>query len=124
MAPFQVLFVRGVKDLLGRGSQGEGFGGIEQYAKDPNPAAVMIFVADHISIPADVRRMEMQDKDRYERIRETLGEFCGMVELARVEESDGVRWVVEQALKDDAKIDPHPAPELLDPLAPTSCLLT
>jgi len=94
MAPFQVFFVRGVKNLYGRGSHATELAAIEQYVKDPNPAAVIIFVADHISIPADVRRMDMQDKDRYERIRETLGEFCGMVELARVEENDGVRWVV------------------------------
>ncbi|HEY2117511.1 MAG TPA: DNA polymerase III subunit delta, partial [Candidatus Angelobacter sp.] len=77
MAPFQVFFVRGVKELYGRGSHAEEFAAIEAYMKDPNPDAVIIFVADHISIPADVRRMEMQDKDRYERIRETLGEYCG-----------------------------------------------
>ena len=124
MAPFQVLFVRGVKNLYGRGSHAEEFAAIEQYAKDPNPAAVIIFVADHISIPADVRRMEMQDKDRYERIRETLGEFCGMVELARVEESDGVRWVVEQAQKDQVKIDPDAARELVDALGADMMLVS
>jgi len=124
MAPFQVLFVRGVKNLYGRGSHAEEFAAIEKYVKDPNPAAVIIFVADHISIPADVRRMEMQDKDRYERIRETLGEFCGMVELARVEESDGVRWVVEQALKDEVKIDPDAARELVDALGADMMLVS
>ena len=124
MAPFQVLFVRGVKNLYGRGSHAEEFAAIEQYLKDPNPAAVIIFVADHISIPADVRRMEMQDKDRYERIRETLGEFCGMVELARVEESDGVRWVVEQAQKDQVKIDPDAARELVDALGADMMLVS
>jgi DNA polymerase III subunit delta len=124
MAPFQVLFVRGVKNLYGRGSHAEEFAAIEQYVKDPNPAAVIIFIADHISIPADVRRMEMQDKDRYERIRETLGEFCGMVELARVEESDGVRWVVEQAQKDEVKIDPDAARELVDALGADMMLVS
>ncbi len=68
--------------------------------------------------------MEMQDKDRYERIRETLGEFCGMVELARVEESDGVRWVVEQALKDQVKIDPDAARELVDALGADMMLVS
>ena len=58
---------------------------IEQYCKDPNPDAVLIFVADHISIPADARRMDMQDKERYERIREEMGSYCGIVELSRVE---------------------------------------
>src|SRR5271165_6890695 len=72
MAPFQVFFVRGVKSLFGRGSNDEKLSAIEQYCKDPNPDAVLIFVADHISIPADVRRMDMTDKERYERIRETM----------------------------------------------------
>src|SRR5881392_160077 len=95
MAPFQVFFVRGVKSLFGRGSNDEKLASIEAYSKDPNPDAVMIFVADHISIPADARRMDMTDRERYERIRETLGQFCGIVELARVEESEAVRWVTE-----------------------------
>src|SRR5258707_15368678 len=124
MAPVQVFFVRGVKELYGRGSHADEFAAIEAYMKDPNPDAVIIFVADHISIPADVRRMEMQDKDRYERIRETLGEFCGMVELARVDETDGVRWVVEQAQKDQVKIDPDAARELVDALGADMMLVS
>src|SRR6266436_10207095 len=58
MAPFQIFFVRGVKTLFGRGSNEDKLKAIEEYAKDPNPDAVLIFVADHISIPADARRME------------------------------------------------------------------
>src|SRR5277367_533427 len=50
MAPFQVFFVRGVKTLFGRGSNDEKLAAIEAYSKDPNPDAVLIFVADHISI--------------------------------------------------------------------------
>src|SRR5215467_3655683 len=124
MAPFQVFFIRGVKNLYTRGSHSEEFAAIEAYLKDPNPDAVLIFVADHISIPADVRRMEMQDRDRYERIRETLGEFCGMVELARVEESDGVHWIVEQAQKEDVEIKPDAARELIDSLGTDMMLVS
>jgi DNA polymerase-3 subunit delta len=116
MAPFQVLFIRGVKSLYGRGSHQEEFDAIAEYCRNPNPDAVLIFVADHIGIPSDVRRMDMQDKDRYERIRETLGDCCAIVELARVEESDGVRWVVEHAAKQDVKVDPDAARELVDAL--------
>ena len=112
MAPFQVFFVRGVKELYTRGSHADEFAAIEAYMKDPNPDAVLIFVADHISIPADARRMEMQDRDRFERIRETLGEYCGMVELARVEEGDGMRWIIEQAQKEGVKVDQDAAREL------------
>ena len=124
MAPFQVFFIRGVKNLFGRGSHAEEFTAIEKYVKDPNPAAVLIFVADHISIPADVRRMEMQDKDRYERIRETMGEYCGVVELGRVDESDGIRWVMEQARKEDVKVDQDAARELVDALGADMMLVS
>src|SRR5690348_16496672 len=80
MAPFQVFFVRGVKHLFGRGSNEEKLAAIEGYCKDPNPNAAIIFIADHISIPADVRRMDMQDKERYQRIRETMGGYCTIIE--------------------------------------------
>jgi DNA polymerase-3 subunit delta len=116
MAPFQVIFVRGVKTLYGRGSHDKEFAAIEDYAKNPNPDALMIFVADHISIPADVRRMELQDKDRYQRIRETLGEFCTIIELARVEEGEAVKWAIETAAAEEVKMDQDAARELVDAL--------
>ena len=124
MAPFQVFFVRGVKALYGRGSHQEEFAAIEAYCRDANPDAVLIFVADHISIPADARRMEMQDKDRYERIRETLGEYCAVIELARVDEGDGIRWVAEQAAKEEVKIDADAARELVDALGADMMLVS
>jgi len=120
MAPFQVFFVRGVKNLFGRGSNSneEKLAAIEGYCKDPNPDALIVFVADHISIPADVRRMEMQDKERYQRIRETMGQYCGIVELARVEEGEAVRWISDFCASRDVpvKIDPDGARELVDAL--------
>src|SRR4029077_2250749 len=118
MAPFQVFFVRGVKILFGRGSNEEKIAAIEEYCKNPNPDALLILVADHISIPADVRRMEMQDKERYQRIRETMGTFCGIVELARVEEGEAVRWISEYCAGRGVgvKIDADGARELVDAL--------
>lgn len=124
MAPFQVFFIRGVKHLYGRGSHEEEFNAIEAYVKDPNPAAVLIFVADHISIPADVRRMEMTDRDRYERIRDTLGEYCGIVELGRVDESDGLRWVLEKAQQEGVKMEQDAARELVDALGADMMLVS
>jgi DNA polymerase-3 subunit delta len=118
MAPFQVFFVRGVKNLFGRGSNEEKLVAIEEYCKNPNPDALIVFVADHISIPADVRRMEMQDKERYQRIRETMGPYCGIVELARVEEGEAVRWISEYCASrpTPVKMDPDGARELVDAL--------
>jgi len=60
--------------------------------------------------------MEMQDKDRYERIRETLGDWCGMVELVRVEESDAMRWLVAEAEKRGSAFEVDAARELADAL--------
>jgi DNA polymerase-3 subunit delta len=116
MAPFQVFFVRGVKNLFGRGSNDEKLAAIEEYCKNPNPDAMLIFVADHISIPADVRRMEMQDKERYQRIRETMGQYCGIVELARVEEGEAVRWISDYCASREVKIEADGARELVDAL--------
>ena len=116
MAPFQVFFVRGVKALFGRGSNEEKISAITDYCKNPNPDALMVFVADHISIPADARRMEMTDKDRYQKIREDLGPICGIVELARVEEGEAVRWIGEYCATRDVKIDADGARELVDAL--------
>jgi DNA polymerase-3 subunit delta len=124
MAPFQVFFIRGVKALYGRGSHQEAFAAIENYFKNPNPDAVLILVADHISIPADARRMEMQDKERYERIRETLGEFCAVIELARVDEGDGIRWVIEHAAREAVKVDAEAARELVDSLGSDMMLVS
>lgn len=124
VAPFQVFFIRGLKALYSRGSHQEDFADIEQYCANPNPDAVLIFVADHISIPADARRMEMQDKDRYERIRETLGEYCAIIELARVDEGDGIRWLIEHAAKEGVKVDADAARELVDALGADMMLVS
>jgi len=124
MAPFQVFFIRGVKMLYGRGSHQEAFAAIRAYLEDPNPDAVLIFIADHISIPADARKMDLTDRDRFERIRDTLGEYCGMVELARVDESEGMRWVTDTASARGVKIDSDAARELVDALGADLMLIS
>jgi len=114
MANFQVLFVRGVKSLYGRGKHDAEFAAIADYVK--NPDALLILIADHISIPVDLRRMDMTDKDRYERIRETLGEYLSIVEFARVEEGEAVKWLNETAALHATKVDPDASRELVDSL--------
>ena len=64
MAPFQVFFVRNLKTLYGRGSKKEEFTAIDAYFRRPNPQALLLFVADHLSIPTDLRKMDYQDKER------------------------------------------------------------
>jgi DNA polymerase-3 subunit delta len=116
MAAFQVFFVRGVKALYGRGKHDAEFEALRHYFAHPNPDALIIFIADHIGIPADVRRMELTDKDRYQRIRETLGEFCTVVELARVDEREAAHWITETADGRGVKIETDAARELVDAL--------
>jgi len=116
MAPFQVVFVRNVRQLYTRGAKKDEFAALDRYFRSPNPQALVIFVADFIRIPSDARRMEMDDKNRFERLTETLGEHCGMVELARVNEEDAMRWVVATAQEAGNRFEPDAARELVDSL--------
>jgi DNA polymerase-3 subunit delta len=116
MAPFQAVFVRNVKQLYTRGAKKDEFAALERYFRSPNPQALIIFVADFVRIPCDLRRMEMDDKNRFERLSETLGQHCGMVELARVSEDDAMRWVAATAQEQGARIDGDAARELVDAL--------
>jgi DNA polymerase-3 subunit delta len=116
MAPFQVIFLRNVKTLYGRGQKKEEFAAIDAYFRSPNPQALLIFVADHIHLPQDVRRMDMTDKERAEKIRETLGDVCGVVELQQVSEDDAARWVMREAEAKGVVFQEDAARELVDAL--------
>jgi DNA polymerase III subunit delta len=124
MAPFQVIFIRNLKTLYSRGAKKDEFAALERYFRSPNPQALLLFVADFLRIPSDIRRMEMDDKNRYERLQETLGEHCGMVELARVTEEDAMRWVVSTAQEAEIKIEPEAARELVDALGADMMLVS
>jgi DNA polymerase-3 subunit delta len=116
MSPFQVLLVRNVRQLYTRGAKKDEFAALDRYFRSPNPQALIIFIADFLRIPSDVRRMDMEDKTRFDRLRETLGEYCGIVELARVNEEDAMRWVVGTAQEAGTRVDPDAARELVDAL--------
>ena len=123
MAPFQVFFIRGLKSLYTRGAKKDEFASIEEYFRSPNPQSLVIFVADHIRIPSDPRRMDMEDKNRYERIRETLGDWCGIVELARVDETDALRWIAAESERQQVRFDADAARELADALGADMMLI-
>ncbi len=124
MAPFQVIFVRNVRQLYTRGAKKDEFAAIARYFQSPNPQALLLFVADFLRIPSDARRMELDDKNRYERLTETLGEHCGMVELARVNEEDAMRWAVATAQEAGARLEPDAARELVDALGADMMLIS
>ncbi len=116
MAPFQIVFVRNLRLLYQRGAKKEEFAAIQKYLRLPNPQALLVFVADHLHVPHDARRMDMQDKDRYERIRETLGDFCGIIELSRPGEEDAMRWAIQTAEARGMQLEADAARELVDSL--------
>ena len=123
MAPFQVVFVRNVRLLYGRGAKKEEFAALDRYFRSPNPQALLVFVADFLRITTDSRRMEMEDKTRFERLTETLGEHCGIVELARVGDEDAMRWTVATAQEAGTRIEPDAARELVDALGADMMLI-
>jgi DNA polymerase-3 subunit delta len=116
MAPFQVLFIRNLKTLYGRGQKKDEFAAIDDYFRRPNPQALIIFVADHIRLPQDLRTMDMTDKERAEKIRETLGDACGIIELQRVSEDDALRWAIREAELQHIRLTEDAARELVDAL--------
>ena len=124
MAPFQVIFVRNVRQLYTRGAKKDEFAALDRYFKSPNPQALLIFVADFLRITNDTRRMEMDDKNRFERLQETLGAHCGMVELARVSDEDAMRWAVATAQAGGVKLEPDAARELVDALGADMMLVS
>ncbi len=123
MAPFQVIFVRNVKQLYTRGAKKDEFAALDRYFRSPNPQAVLLFVADFIRISSDTRRMEMEDRNRFERLTETLGAHCGMVELARVNEDDAMRWATTTAQETGNRMDGDAARELVDALGADMMLI-
>lgn len=123
MAPFQVIFVRGVRQLYTRGAKKDEFAALERYFQSPNPQALLLFLADFVRIPSDVRRMDMEDKNRFERLAETLGAHCGMVELARVSEEDAMRWATVTAQDAGTRMESDAARELVDALGADMMLI-
>ncbi len=124
MAPFQAIFVRNLRPLYTRGTKKDEFAALDRYFRAPNPQALVIFVADFLRIPADARRMELDDRNRFERLTETLGQHCGMVELARVSDEDAMRWAVATAQQSGVRVEPDAARELVDALGADMMLIS
>ena len=124
MAPFQVIFIRNVRQLYTRGSKKEEFAALDRYFQSPNPQALLLFIADFLRIPSDTRRMDLDDKNRFERLTETLGTHCGMVELARVNEEDAMRWTTAKAQETGLQMETDAARELVDALGADMMLVS
>ncbi len=117
MAPFQVLFVRNLKNLYGRGQKKEEFAALDAYFRRPNPQALLLFLADHIHLPADLRRMDFTDKERAEKIRETLGDHCGIIEFQKVQDDDAVQWAQRRSAQANLVLEEDAARQLIEAVA-------
>lgn len=124
MSPFQVIFIRNVRQLYTRGAKREEFAALDRYFASPNPQALLLFIADFLRIPSDTRRMDLDDKNRFERLTETLGQHCGMIELARVSEEDAMRWAVATARESSLEMEVDAARELVDALGADMMLIS
>jgi DNA polymerase-3 subunit delta len=60
--------------------------------------------------------MDMQDKERAEKIRETLGDACGIIELQRVSDDDALQWAIREAESQHIRLTEDAARELVDAL--------
>jgi len=123
MAPLQVFFVRNAKELFGRGEKKHGDfpANLQRFAADVGtppaaPAAVVVFICDHLHLPADERRMSLEDKTRLQRIETTLGACGELVRCARVSESQAALIAAEMAAAVDAVIAPDAARALSERL--------
>ena len=118
MAPFQVFFVRGVKNLFGRGSNEEKLAAIEEYCKNPNPDALHRFRRrPHQHSRPTSAAWRCRTKSATSASAKRMGPYCGIVELARVEEGEAVRWIAEYcASREAVKMEPDGARELVDAL--------
>ena len=114
MAPFQVIFLRNLKVLFGRGSKKEEFAAIADYFRRPNSQALLLFVADHLSLPADLRRMDFAEKEKAAKIRESFGDVCGVVELQRVTGEDAMVWLQGEASRQGMRFGEDAARELVE----------
>jgi DNA polymerase-3 subunit delta len=124
MAPFQVIFIRNVRQLYTRGAKKDEFAALDRYFSSPNPQALLLFIADFLRIPSDTRRMDLDDKNRFERLTETLGRHCNIVELARVSEEDAMRWAAAKAQEAGLELETDAARELVDALGADMMLIS
>jgi DNA polymerase-3 subunit delta len=119
-----VIFIRNVRQLYTRGAKKDEFAALDRYFQSSNPQALLLFIADFLRIPSDTRRMELDDKNRFERLTETLGQHCGIVELARVSDEDAMRWAVTKAQEAGLRLEPDAARELVDALGADMMLVS
>ncbi len=134
MADFQICLVRGAKELFSRTGAGTGAdtgaetktkskrkhgdfpANLERFAREMGrpPAATVVFIADHLHLPADRQRLGLEDKGRLERIEATLGKCGELVMCARATVPQAAAIARDLARDLGATLAPETARELAE----------
>ncbi len=137
MAPCQVFYLRNARELFSRGggaeegaapgtpvrAQGKKRHGdfpanLERFAAalGQPPEARLIFVADHLHLPADRARMSLEDKGKLQRIAGTLGAVGELVECGGASLAQAARVAQQMARERGCRLDDASAAALAEGL--------
>ncbi|MGH9476004.1 MAG: DNA polymerase III subunit delta [Terriglobales bacterium] len=132
MTPLQVFWLRNARELFSRGgaaaAEGEGAApaGKKKHGNFPAnlqafaggagepPGSVLVFVADHIHIPADRARMGLEDKARLQRMEATLGMVGPVIVCAQASEAQAVALAQQMAQDAGCTLTPALARRLVE----------
>ncbi|MGH9535992.1 MAG: DNA polymerase III subunit delta [Terriglobales bacterium] len=113
LAPLQIFVLDNAEHLASRGAGAEGLAAFVAAATTP-PAAVLVFVARRIVIPADARQMALEDKARLEKLEALLGAACEVIRCAQVEVAEGAQFLLAEAAERGVPLPPAAARDLLE----------
>lgn len=132
MAPRQMFFLRNARELFSRGSAADDTGkapagkkkhgdfpdNLKRFAEssDTPPAAVLVFYADHVHLPADRQRIGLEDKGRLQRLEATLGAVGKLEYCAQATEAQAAATAQAMALRLGAELPPESARLLVEML--------
>lgn len=121
--------MRNARELFGRGAAAGDEGGAPKGKKKHGafpeniaafaaefarePSAVLVFIADHLHLPADRQRVSLEDRSRLQRLEQVFGDFAAMVECAQVSESEAVSEARTMLARLDAQAEPGALQELV-----------
>lgn len=123
----QVFWLRHAGELFSRGGGGEGntSTGKKKHGSFPenvsafaaelahDPPAVLVFVADHLHLPADRRRISLEDRGRLQRIEQVFASFAEIVECAQASEAEALAEARALTARMEAQAEPAALQELV-----------
>lgn len=127
LVPRQIFWIRRTSELFSRGGGEEGGAttgkkkhgafpdNVAAFAADfaRDPAAVLVFVADHLHLPADRRRISLEDRGRLQRIEQVFSGFAELVECGQAGEREALEEARALALRLGASAEPAALQELV-----------